>query len=92
MGKVLDDMSEDELQRWETRVRKCVLDHANNIELRAGVGCSLRFESLVNFPPNRQNLIVAVFKPSSSLDDLYQKLCDLARAQCTQNSATKYKT
>ena len=74
-GQVLKDMSGEELQRWNTMVRKCVLDHIYNRHLSDYTLC---FESLVTFPPNRLNLVVAVFGPSSALDDLCQQLCELA--------------
>eukprot|EP00571_Detonula_confervacea_P007837 CAMPEP_0172329420 /NCGR_PEP_ID=MMETSP1058-20130122/60872_1 /TAXON_ID=83371 /ORGANISM="Detonula confervacea, Strain CCMP 353" /LENGTH=222 /DNA_ID=CAMNT_0013046591 /DNA_START=557 /DNA_END=1222 /DNA_ORIENTATION=- len=73
-GKVLEDMPSEELQRWQTMVRKCVLEHSN----RFSGDYSLRFKSLVTFPPGRNNMIVAVFEPSSALDDLYDELCELA--------------
>mmetsp|Transcript_24 Transcript_24/g.63 ORF Transcript_24/g.63 Transcript_24/m.63 type:complete len:462 (+) Transcript_24:208-1593(+) len=77
-GKVLEDMTSEELQRWEYFVRKCVLEHSANDGLFSEGDYSLRFKSLVTFPPNRQNLIVAVFESSLALDDLYEKLCGVA--------------
>eukprot|EP00578_Thalassiosira_sp_NH16_P032801 CAMPEP_0181082406 /NCGR_PEP_ID=MMETSP1071-20121207/3604_1 /TAXON_ID=35127 /ORGANISM="Thalassiosira sp., Strain NH16" /LENGTH=369 /DNA_ID=CAMNT_0023163989 /DNA_START=425 /DNA_END=1534 /DNA_ORIENTATION=+ len=73
-GKVLEDMTSEEVQRWENMVRKCVLKHNNGYS----GDYSLQFKSLVTFPPRRDNLIVAVFESSSALDDLYEDLCNLA--------------
>lgn len=74
-GQVLKDMTSEELLRWEYCVRKCVLEH-NSESMQNDY--SLRFKSLMLFPPNRQNLIVAVFESSATLNDLYDKLCDVA--------------
>lgn len=109
-GKVLEDMTVEELKRWEYYVRKecccssssiastssSLLDqhwhtntnknnnHDSNNELVLGSGSvsrsdySLRFKSLSTFPPNRQNLIVAMFEPSPALCELYDRLCRMA--------------
>lgn len=77
----MGDMPAEELRRWEAAVRECVLDHSS----RSSGDClslpseySMRFNSLETFPPRRKNLIVATFKSSPALDDLYERLCDLS--------------
>ncbi|KAL9189042.1 hypothetical protein ACHAXT_011532 [Thalassiosira profunda] len=74
-GKVLDDMPLEELQRWDAMIRECVLDHSSRFD--AGEYC-LRFKHLTPFPPQRPNLIAAVFESSPALDGLYEELCNLA--------------
>eukprot|EP00584_Thalassiosira_punctigera_P000198 CAMPEP_0172538416 /NCGR_PEP_ID=MMETSP1067-20121228/9805_1 /TAXON_ID=265564 ORGANISM="Thalassiosira punctigera, Strain Tpunct2005C2" /NCGR_SAMPLE_ID=MMETSP1067 /ASSEMBLY_ACC=CAM_ASM_000444 /LENGTH=335 /DNA_ID=CAMNT_0013323907 /DNA_START=581 /DNA_END=1585 /DNA_ORIENTATION=+ len=78
-GKVLEEMSGEELRRWEHFVRNCVSERRDGDaeSPSAGDRC-LRFESLATFPPGRQNLIVAAFESSPALDDLHERLCDVA--------------
>ena len=48
---------------------------------------SLRFKVLATFPPGRQNLVVALFEPSVSLNDLYERLCNVATIEKVQDAA-----
>lgn len=75
-GRALQAMPREELENWEGRVRECVAGMSTR---SSNVGdYRLRFKSLEVFPPGRQNLIVAVFEPSSALVDLRDELCRIA--------------
>lgn len=82
-GKVLDNMSSEEVQRWAALVRKCVSEHNE----RSSGEYSLRFKSLITFPPRRDYLVVAEFEPSSDLVALYDELCELACMEKKRNTA-----
>ena len=73
-GRVLEEMACEEVQRWQTMVKKCVMAHSNG----SPGNYTLHFKSVIVFPPSRNNLIVAVFEASSALEDLHAKLCELA--------------
>ena len=77
VGRVLNDMPSEEVQRWNTMVRSCVLEHNKSTPRFY----SLRFKSLKLFPPNRNYLVVAEFEASSDLVGLYEHLCNLALAE-----------
>jgi hypothetical protein len=82
-GKVLDEMSGDELRLWNMMVRDCVAAHnRSDSNDDSNTTCldeyRLQFKGLQLFPPNKNYLIVAVFESSSKLDGLYEELCNLA--------------
>ena len=82
-GKVLDEMSCDELRLWNMMVRDCVSAHnRSDSNDDSNTTCldeyRLQFKGLQLFPPNKNYLIVAVFESSSKLDGLYEELCNLA--------------
>jgi len=77
MGRVLNDMPSEEVQRWNSLVRSCVLEHNKSTPRLY----SLRFKNLILFPPNRNYLVVAEFEASSDLVDLYDQFCSLALAE-----------
>lgn len=74
-GRVLEEMTCEEVQRWKTMVKKCVVAHSSG---STGNSYTLHFKSVLVFPPGRNNLIVAVFEASPALEDLHAKLCELA--------------
>ncbi|KAL3763190.1 hypothetical protein ACHAW5_005087 [Stephanodiscus triporus] len=84
-GTVLEEMACEELQLWKTMVKKCVVAHSNV----SPVDYYLRFKSIIVFPPSRSNLIVAVFEASSALEELYEKLCELAVMEKQSTTDTK---
>ncbi len=84
VGKVLDCMTSEDVQRWHTAVKECVTT-MDYYYLSDGGGDddnkrdhSLHFKSLTLFPPGKDNLLVATFDPSIALEKLYEKLCHLA--------------
>ena len=81
-GRVLEEMACEEVQRWQTMVKKCVVAHSNG----SPGNYALHFKSVIVFPPGRNDLIVAVFEASSALKDLHAKLCELAVME-TENMA-----
>jgi len=87
MGRVLNDMPSEEVQRWNTMVRSCVSEHNNKSTPRF---YSLSFKSIVLFPPNRNYLVVAEFEASSDLVDLYGQLCNLALMEKSGDNTHEY--
>ena len=94
-GKVLDEMSSDELRLWNMMVRDCVAAHNRNRSDSTDDSTTcldeykLQFKGLQLFPPNKNYLIVAVFESSSKLDGLYEELCNLAaRKKSVQDGAS----
>ena len=85
MGRVLNDMPSEDVQRWNTMVRSCVLVH-NKIPR----DYTLSFKSLILFPPNRNYLVVAEFEASSDLVGLYNQLCSLALAEKSGDNTHEY--
>jgi len=75
-GKVLEEMSGDELILWNSMVRQRLSKH--NRESSSVGEYNLRFKGLKLFPPNRNHLLVATFEPSPNLLGLYEELCNLA--------------
>ncbi len=98
-GKVLDEMSSDELRLWNMMVRDCLAAHNRNRSDNTDDSTTsldeyrLQFKGLQLFPPNKNYLIVAVFESSSKLDGLYEELCNLAAMKNSmQDGASDDKT
>ena len=96
-GKVLDEMSSDELRLWNMMVRDCLAAHnkSNSTDdfTTSLDEYKLQFKGLQLFPPNKNYLIVAVFESSSKLDGLYEELCNLAALKKSmQDGASDDKT
>lgn len=79
-GRVLDEMSRDELHLWNAMVRERLLKY-NNATTPSTEEYTLQFKGLKLFPPNKHYLIVAMFEPSSKLLGLYEELCNLALSE-----------
>lgn len=82
-GKVLEDMTSDELHLWNAMVRERLLEYnnANDATSSSDGEYTLQFKGLKLFPPNKHYLIVAMFEPSSKLYGLYEELCNLAMSE-----------
>lgn len=77
-GKVLEEMSCDELSLWNSMVRDRLLTYNNDASSSSLGEYSLRFKGITLFPPNRNYLIVGVFESSPRLDGLYKEICNLS--------------
>lgn len=78
-GKVLDEMPSDELGLWNSMVRERLAEY--NCDSSSVGKYTLHFKGLKLFPPNRDNLIVAMFESSSKLNGLYDELLKLAMSE-----------
>ena len=87
MGAVLDDMqSQEEMTLWNSMLRQKLCSDTNNRDRTY----SLKFKGFDTLPPQR-NLFVALFEPSEDLNELYEKLCDLAMTTKTQSITSNKK-
>lgn len=86
VGRVLNDMPSEDVQRWNEMVRNCVLEQNKSTPRFY----SLRFKNLILFPPNRNYLVVAEFEASSDLVGLYGQLCNLALMEKSGDNTHEY--